>query len=364
MSGQETTVPVVTIDGPGGSGKGTIAMRLAERLGWHFLDSGALYRLVAVAAMDRGIEPKAESELGRLAAGLDVHFGTSEDGMVVLLDGNMVPTGLTTNTGPNGEYEFTGLPPGLYEVDHRLLDNGLRVILKPRSGAHTVALRVVVGIGQHDYDCGWQEIPHFLEHLLFAGTSRHSEAELDELVAPDATNDPDYGKQWHLPKMGAEAAWATADGNGVIVAVLDEGVSGSHPDLKDNVLTKGAVSFAYDSNGNLEPWDPKDQPVPGYPGTYFNHGTHVAGIIAAERNGIGIVGVAPGAKLLGVKVLDGGGFGLTGPVPPDIWILLGVIFGTFSLRFFSATAGGGSTVVSARFFRGGRTGSFLEKRPS
>jgi cytidylate kinase len=90
MSGQEPTAPVVTIDGPGGSGKGTIAMRLAERLGWHFLDSGALYRLVAVAAMDRGIAPEAESELGRLAAGLDVHFGTSEDGMVVLLDGNYI----------------------------------------------------------------------------------------------------------------------------------------------------------------------------------------------------------------------------------------------------------------------------------
>jgi cytidylate kinase len=90
MSGQEPTVPVVTIDGPGGSGKGTIAMRLAECLGWHFLDSGALYRLVAVAAMDRGIAPEAESELGRLAAGLDVHFGTSEDGMVVLLDGNYI----------------------------------------------------------------------------------------------------------------------------------------------------------------------------------------------------------------------------------------------------------------------------------
>ena len=90
MSGREPTVPVVTIDGPGGSGKGTIAMRLAERLGWHFLDSGALYRLVAVAAMDRGSAPEAESELGRLAAGLDVHFGTSEDGMVVLLDGNYI----------------------------------------------------------------------------------------------------------------------------------------------------------------------------------------------------------------------------------------------------------------------------------
>jgi predicted Zn-dependent peptidase len=85
---------------------------------------------------------------------------------------------LACDVAPAGEYS----PPGLYEVDHRVLDNGLRVILKPRSGAHTVALRVVVGIGQHDYDCGWQEIPHFLEHLLFTGTSRHSESELDERV--------------------------------------------------------------------------------------------------------------------------------------------------------------------------------------
>jgi cytidylate kinase len=51
----DQSMPVITVDGPGGSGKGTIAMRVAEKLGWHFLDSGALYRLVAVAAMDRAI---------------------------------------------------------------------------------------------------------------------------------------------------------------------------------------------------------------------------------------------------------------------------------------------------------------------
>ena len=77
-----------------------------------------------------------------------------------------------------GEYS----PPGLYAVEHYLLENGLRVILKPRAGAHSVSFRVVVGVGQHDYDCGWQEVPHFLEHLLFTGTSRHSEAELEALV--------------------------------------------------------------------------------------------------------------------------------------------------------------------------------------
>ncbi len=73
-------------------------------------------------------------------------------------------------------------PAGLYDVEHHVLDNGLRVVLKPRDGAHTVAFRIVVGVGQHDYACGRQEVPHFLEHLLFTGTSRHSEVELREMV--------------------------------------------------------------------------------------------------------------------------------------------------------------------------------------
>ena len=65
-------------------------MRLAEKLGWHFLDSGALYRLVAVAAMDLGIGADDEVALGRVADGLDVNFGISDDGMVILLDGNYI----------------------------------------------------------------------------------------------------------------------------------------------------------------------------------------------------------------------------------------------------------------------------------
>ena len=83
-------IPVITIDGPGGSGKGTIAMRLAEELGWHFLDSGALYRLVAVAAMDRDIDAEDGDALSEVARALDVEFGLTGEGMVILLDGNYI----------------------------------------------------------------------------------------------------------------------------------------------------------------------------------------------------------------------------------------------------------------------------------
>ncbi len=83
-------VPVITIDGPGGSGKGTVAMRLAQDLGWHFLDSGVLYRIVAVAALDRDIGPDDEQLLGKLAEQLDVNFGFLGDGIVILLDGNRI----------------------------------------------------------------------------------------------------------------------------------------------------------------------------------------------------------------------------------------------------------------------------------
>ena len=79
----EATAPVIAIDGPSGSGKGTLAERLAERLGWHLLDSGALYRIVACEALDRGVPADDPVALGDLARGLDIRFADAS----VLVDG-------------------------------------------------------------------------------------------------------------------------------------------------------------------------------------------------------------------------------------------------------------------------------------
>ncbi len=87
MKAADQQVSVIAIDGPGGSGKGTVAQRLARDLGWHLLDSGALYRLVAVAAMDRGLTADDAEALGRLAADLDVEFAAAGEGIVVRLQG-------------------------------------------------------------------------------------------------------------------------------------------------------------------------------------------------------------------------------------------------------------------------------------
>ena len=71
---------VVTIDGPSGSGKGTISRLVAHRIGWHLLDSGALYRLVALAGRLAGTPPEDRPAHARLATTMQVHFGSAPDG--------------------------------------------------------------------------------------------------------------------------------------------------------------------------------------------------------------------------------------------------------------------------------------------
>ncbi|ORU90241.1 MAG: cytidylate kinase [Cycloclasticus sp. symbiont of Poecilosclerida sp. M] len=90
-------VPVLTIDGPSGAGKGTIAKAVAEKLGWHYLDSGALYRALGVAAMNDGVDLSEETELVALANKIKLEFKQIPAGeWGVFLDGKEIQQHLQT----------------------------------------------------------------------------------------------------------------------------------------------------------------------------------------------------------------------------------------------------------------------------
>jgi len=117
----------------------------------------------------------------------------------------------------------------------------------------------------------------------------------------DVVADPREAEQWDMKVIKADQAHQVSDGSSdVLVGVLDSGIDPDHPDLAANIDTATSVNCT--DAGRV------DTSATGWHPTNSDHGTHVAGTIAAARNGVGIVGVAPNARMASVKVVNDSGF--------------------------------------------------------
>ncbi len=159
--------------------------------------------------------------------------------------------------------------------------------------------------------------------------------------------DAELDNSWGVQRIGAGAAHDGGNkGGGVRVGILDTGIDYTHPDLDGNYA--GGYDFV-----NGDP-DPRDD---------HGHGTHVAGIVAAEDNGAGVVGVAPAARIYALKVLDAGGSGYSSDIVAALeWCVNNGIrvtnnsYGSVPLPLLDALDIGGSTTMKDAFDRSAAAG--------
>ena len=138
------------------------------------------------------------------------------------------------------------------------------------------------------------------------------------------TNDPEYPQLWGLRSVNALPAWDASRGEGVVIAVVDSGVAGDHPDLRDNLWVNSGETPGNgvddDGNGFVDDrrgWDFWD--VDNDPDDFHTHGTHVAGTAAAVGdNGTGVVGVAHRSTIMPVRVLNDMNAGTTADIADGI----------------------------------------------
>jgi subtilisin family serine protease len=128
-----------------------------------------------------------------------------------------------------------------------------------------------------------------------------AQGEFANTAAAKVKADPREREQWDMQVIKADRAHQVTDGSrDVLVGVLDSGIDPDHPDLAANIDTADSVNCT--DAGRV------DRSATGWQPTTSDHGTHVAGTIAAARNGVGIVGVAPNARMASVKVVNDDGF--------------------------------------------------------
>lgn len=194
--------------------------------------------------------------------------------------------GAAAQDSPIGSAEADEFVPGriLVEPSAGLSDESLGELLGENGGGKarrigSSALRIV-------------EVPAGSEKAMVSRLLRNPHmkfAELDRVVSGDAqTNDPMAGSQWHLPKIGANTAWDSAQGSGVTIAILDSGIDTKHPDLVDHLVA--GFNFV-EGNTNVE--------------DVHSHGTKTAGAAAASlNNGIGVASVAGQVKIMPIRVAN------------------------------------------------------------
>lgn len=165
------------------------------------------------------------------------------------------------------------------------LINGLSVVLPNRASERALESRVGVKRVEDDVQVSVSTPPPWAKQ------------------GKEPKTQPPQALEWNVDRLDAELAWPTSRGTGVKVAILDTGIDKDHPDLVSNI--KGGVNFVPKRGWKVNPggWDDDN-----------GHGTHVAGLVAAVDNEIGVVGVAPEAHLYAVKVLDRNGNGYVSDV--------------------------------------------------
>ncbi|MFD5092029.1 S8 family serine peptidase [Amycolatopsis thailandensis] len=177
-------------------------------------------------------------------------------------------------------------------------------VVLAHSGADDFAakMRKVTGVHKVGDTRGGYDVPP--EGTRSARTEQNSTARRYlEPQLGSAITAPAEPVDWNMQQMGADKAWAINPGSRTVtVGILDTGVQGTHEDLRDNFDAANSVSCLYGkTNTTPGAWEPD----PGAPAA--GHGTSVAGIVAAAKNGKGVVGVAPNVRIAAVKVMEPSG---------------------------------------------------------
>lgn len=157
------SIPVIAIDGPTASGKGTVAGLVAEKLGWHYLDSGAIYRVLALSAIKRGVALTDEAGVAELGRNLNVEFSAGK----VWLDGEDVSLDLRREETGNAASKIAALP-------------AVRAALLARQRAFCAA----PGLVSDGRDMGSVVFPQsFLKIFLTASAEARAERRYKQLIA-------------------------------------------------------------------------------------------------------------------------------------------------------------------------------------